>query len=53
MLEQSWYEEFISTMIGNILQPQIFQRVKQRSLVTIVYIGFAVYIKTFAMAKSR
>jgi hypothetical protein len=44
MLERPWYQEFISTMIGNILQPHIFQRVNKRSLLTIIYIGSAVYI---------
>ena len=43
MLERPWYQEFISTMIGNILQPHIFQRVNKRSLLTIIYIGSAVY----------
>jgi hypothetical protein len=46
MLERRWYQEFISTMIGNILQPQIFQRVNNVRYLPLIYVGSAVCMRS-------
>jgi hypothetical protein len=49
MLERRWYQEFISTMIDNILQPQTFQQVNNVRYLPLIYVGSAVYMEIFIM----